>query len=393
VTRMPTVLVCWEMGGSLGHIAHLGILMRELIARGCRTVGVFRELHHVHHLIPQCEILPAPTGAARQAIAPTFVYSQLLYNCGFHGYEELRTRVRSWHTIFALTNPDILVCDHSPTAILAAHCIGIPTCTFGLGFFSPPDVWPPIALIPGGAPEAIQQAEDFLRDLVNRVLADFGRPPVGRMTELYSRVPRHFLATFEELDHFAEFRAGARYCGAWAHSGGANPEWRSGEGARIYAYLKPCPLLPALIGYLSRLPNPMLIYAPEVRSEAVQPLIRGNISLASRPADMAQVGQQCDAAILHATHGTLAAMFLAGKPCFHAPIYLEQAILANRLVARGMAMAIDQSQEGKVEAKFSQFLSNDEFASISAGIAGKYGGFDLQQEVAAVTQEIAQLAA
>jgi hypothetical protein len=393
MARMPTILVCWEMGGSLGHLAHLGILMRGLIARGCRPVGVFRELHHIHHLIPPCEIVPAPVGNARQAVAPTFVYSQLLYNCGYHGYEELRTRVRSWHTIFALTKPDILVCDHSPTAILAAHCLGIPTCTFGLGFFSPPDVWPPVALIPGGDLEAIQQAEDFLRDLVNRILADFGQAPVSRVTELYSRVPRHFLATFQELDHFAEFRAGARYCGAWPHSGGANPVWPAGEGPKLYAYLKPCPLLPALIGCLSRSPNPMLIYAPEVRSEAIEPLIRGNITLASRPADMAQVAQECDAALLHATHGTLSAMFLTGKPCFHVPIYLEQAILANRLVALGMAMAVDQTQEAEVEAKFSQFLSTDGFASISAGFARKYSGFDLQQEVAAVTQEIAHLAA
>jgi hypothetical protein len=285
MVRLPTVLVCWEMGGGLGHLGPLGILIRRLIALGCRPVGVFRELGHVHHLIPTCEILAAPTGNARQAVAPTFVYSQLLYNCGFHCYEELRTRVRSWHTIFALTKPNLLVCEHSPTALLAAHCVGIPACTFGTGFCSPPDVWPPVALIPGGPLDSIQQAEEFLRELINRILADFGQPPVTRATELYSRAVRHFLATFAELDHFAEFRAGVRYCGAWSHMGGVVPEWVAGEGVKFYAYLKPSPLLPALIGCLSRLPNPMLIHAPEVRNDALQPMFRINIAVASRPVD------------------------------------------------------------------------------------------------------------
>jgi hypothetical protein len=381
------------MGGGMGHLAHLGTLMRALLVHGCRPVGVFRELHHVHHLIPPCEILAAPVGNAPQAIAPTFVYPQLLFNSGFHRYEELRTRIRSWQTILALTKPDLLICEHSPTALLAAHCLGVPACTFGTGFLAPPDVWPPVELIPGGAAESLQWAEDYVRELVNRILAEFGRPPLARVNELYGRVSRNFLVTFEELDHFAERRPASRYFGAWSHMGGAIPEWRGGDGPRIYAYLKPCPLLPALIGYLSRLPNPLLIYAPEVHNDALQRLVRSNVAIASQPVDMAQAAEQCDVALLNATHGTTSAMFLAGKPCFHVPIYLEQAILANRLMSRGAAMGIEQTQTAELlESRLSAFLATNTCAAIAANLADRYRNFDLQQEVTAVAEEIHQMA-
>ncbi len=392
MTRNPTILVCWEMGGGMGHLAHLGILIRNLQKVGCRPVGVFRELHNVHYLIPPCELLVAPFGQASQVVAPTHVYSQLLYNSGFHRYEELRTRVRTWDTIFSLTNPDLLICEHSPTALLAAHCREIPACTFGTGFFSPPDVWPPISLVPGAAPEVIAQAEEHVRDLINRILEEFKRPAVARATELYGRAVLHFLATFEELDHFGEWRPGAGYCGSWSHTGGANPEWPGGEEPRIYAYLKPCALLPALISFLSRLPNPLLIYAPEVQRDAMQPLTRANVAIASQPVDMAKVASQCEAALLNGTHGTMSAMFLAGKPCFHLPIYLEQAILANRMVAHGAAMALEQTRPEALEARLTEFLASDQCATVAANMANKYRQFDMHIEAAAAAEEFRRLA-
>jgi UDP:flavonoid glycosyltransferase YjiC (YdhE family) len=85
-------------------------------------------------------------------------------------------------------------------------------------------------------------------------------------------------------------------------------------------------------------------------------------------------------------------MFLAGKPCFHVPVYLEQAILANRLVARGAAMAIEQTQEAEVDGKLSEFFATNPCTSIAAGLAAKYRGFDLDREVATVADEIRQLA-
>ena len=377
----------------MGHLSRLGLLMRALLDQGSRPIGVFRELKYVHHLMPPCEILPAPIGHAPEAVAPTFVYSQILHNCGFHRYEELRTRIRSWHTIFALTKPDLLVCEHSPTALLAAHCLGIPACTFGTGFVTPPDIWPPIPLAHNGPPPLVEQAEDSLRDRLNRILGEFGRPPLSRVTELYGRAADRFLVTFKELDHFAEWRRpGARYCGAWSYFGGLAPEWRVGEGLKLFAYLKPCRLLPSLVNLLSRLSNPLLIYAPEVRSDVLQPLAKPHVAISPQPVGMWRVSRQCDAALLHGTHGATSAMFLARKPCFHMPLYLEQHLLTNKLVRSGAAVAVEQTQEAELESQFTRFLATGHCAHQAALLAEKYRNFDLDREVAATAQQIHQLA-
>lgn len=387
---MSTILICWELGGSLGHIAQLGIVMRELEARGHRLIGVFRELLHLHRLVPAGEILPAPIGHALEPLSPTYTFSQVLFNSGFDSYVALHTRIASWHTIFRLTKPGLLVCDHSPTALLAAACLGIPTCTLGLGFFSPPDR-SPVELIPNGPAEAIRQSEESLLNLLNRTLAESRRPPLKRVAELYRTASCNYLATFKELDHFAEQRAAATYCGPWSHAGGVAPQWPAGDGQRIYAYLKPCPLLPELIRCLSRLAARLLIYAPEVRPDILRPLARNNVCISPQPVDMARAAVECEAAILHATHGAMAAMFLEGKPCFHIPIYLEQAILANRLVRRGAAVALGHDQSDRIEPMLHDFLASDRAASVAAELARPYRGFDQQLEVARVADGIDQI--
>lgn len=50
----------------------------------------------------------------------------MLLNLGYRHVDELQASVRAWKNLFAMLQPDLLVCDHSPTALLVARGMPIP---------------------------------------------------------------------------------------------------------------------------------------------------------------------------------------------------------------------------------------------------------------------------
>jgi hypothetical protein len=86
------------------------------------------------------QYLPAPHLAWRipDPIKPVRTYADLLHNVGFAHGKDLRILTRAWQTLFALVRPDLILCDHSPSALLAASLDEIPCALIGTGFCCPP---------------------------------------------------------------------------------------------------------------------------------------------------------------------------------------------------------------------------------------------------------------
>ncbi len=247
---MSTILYAWELGGGLGHLLRSLPLARKLAGRGHRVIAALRELRRAGVMVdcssatakssrPSAEtlrldesgglhseiaFLPAPYLAWRIAepIEPVRTYADLLHNVGFAHIEDLRILTRAWRTIFALARPDVVLCDHSPTALLAASLDEIPCATIGTGFCCPPcdgeslpdlrpwmrnpesgvggrgsEVGPALSLSKGG------QTEDCVLANINAIRAEHGKAPWERLADLYSSAAETFLTTFAELDHFA----------------------------------------------------------------------------------------------------------------------------------------------------------------------------------------------
>jgi hypothetical protein len=290
----------------------------------------------------EIEYLPAPYLAWRipDPIEPVRTYADLLHNVGFAHVEDLRILTRAWQTIFALARPDVVLCDHSPTAPLAASLDGIPCATIGTGFCCPPcggetlpDLRPWIrnqgsgtlapSLATGGPPRSGGLLSDVGGGTEERVLANInvirtehGKAPWERLTELYSSAAETFLTTFAELDHFSS-RGDAHYLGVWESEQGKAFEWPrgwrghetapqkgapsprpspgKGEGERaprVFLYTHRFPARDWLLEHLLRRGLPTVVYTHDLPREMAAKLMNSTMPTSGAP-PLADFAGQC----------------------------------------------------------------------------------------------------
>src|SRR6478672_7698711 len=143
---MPTILFTWEQGGGLGHIVPMLPIARGLAARGHRVFMALRDLSRARAVFEEDSIhlLQAPfkVGAPDFPILPSMNFAHLLHNIGFADVRELGAMAEAWGNFYSMVRPDLILFDHSPTALLASRAHGSRKAMLGQGFFSPPDQSP-----------------------------------------------------------------------------------------------------------------------------------------------------------------------------------------------------------------------------------------------------------
>ncbi len=243
--------------------------------------------------------------------------------------------VAGWRNLYRWLKPDAIVFDHSPTALLASGGESARRVLLGAGFYSPPDGTPMPRVRP-----PIKDKDCLLAHVEWEVLATanllrerMGLAPWGRLSQLYADVHENILTTFQEMDPFE--RTSATYWGIGPNMPGAVPQWPRCAGQRIFAYLKPFPALPALLGLLNQTRQPTLVCADDIDRRIQDHFRSETLQFASRPPDLGQVSRECDLAILNGTHASTATMLLAGKPVMQIPITGEQFLTAQRTTALG----------------------------------------------------------
>jgi UDP:flavonoid glycosyltransferase YjiC (YdhE family) len=397
---MASILLTWELGGGMGHLANLAPLARGLVERGHRVTAALADLSRAHRAFAGVPVafLQAPL-RARSAGRPESqarTFAHVLLDNGFAEAGQLRTLVEAWRNLFEFIRPDLIVFDHSPTALLAARGRSTRRVLIGTAFFSPTDQYPLADLRPWLPDDSARcrQDEDRVLENANRVLAAFGQQPLERIAQLYQEVDENFLTTFPEFDPYvpeggrrkAEGRGqNARYWGPMLFSGGKAPEWPEGRGKRIYAYLKPFPALPRLLALLDEVACPTLVYGDGLAERFGGQFPSKTLRFERERLDMAEVGRQCDLAILNGTAATTAAILLAGKPILQVPIYLEQALVAAAVSRLGMGLSASPEQ---IAVRLTALLQNDRYAEAAGAFALRHADFDPKQQVAGMLARI-----
>jgi hypothetical protein len=339
------------------------------------------------------EFWQAPLKQWRTAsLGPTLSFAHVLYENGFGDAQQLTALARAWQSIFRHVNPDVAVFDHSPTALLAARGHRARRVLLGTGFFCPLDVSPLACLQPWLNPDPARLAADEQRvlDAINQVLARMGQSPLTRVSQLYYPHDEHLLVTFPELDHYG-VRPGVRYWGAWQSGFGKSFVWPAGNGKRIYAYLKPFPELPTLLGLLAGSGQPTIVYAAGIDEAMQRRFTTATLRFENEPLDMRQVGEQCDWAILNGNHGTLVALLMAGKPALHVPIHVEQALLVNAVLRMGAGLGASPADPRHIEAQFRQMLADTSCAAAAQAFAARHSGFDAARQIAEMVERLEDL--
>ncbi len=289
--------------------------------------------------------------------------------------------MKAWDRLYQVIKPDIVVLDHCPTALAAARGHDFKRTLIGTGFVCPPATHPLPTLRPWQPQDlaTLEAEENITVSVLNQALSKCGKPTVGCIADLYREVDETLLTTFKELDHFGQ-RPGVRYWGAWPAFPGKSPEWPSGQGKKLFAYLKKSPGLTQLLKELKALRLPTIVYGSWVTDRIVRDYGSPTLRLESTPLDLAQVAAECDVAILNGTHGTTAAMLVGGAPVLQLPIFLEQRLVAERVIKLGAGRMADRKNVPQVISNLLEMLESATYANAAQRFAATYAKVDPAQQ-------------
>ena len=393
--RTRSVVFCWELGGELGHMMEILPLAADLVREGCSVFVLLRELGAaaVQFFEPAgIAFLAAPIWRPRRVPYPRPVtFTQMLLNLGYHRYNGLFGVASAWRNTLELLNPDLVVCNHSPTALLACRGLPCARALIGPGLCCPPEVEPGSAwgvLRPRGAEaagtESLLADEALLLGRVNRVLAGWRQPPIKRVSQIYSDVHENFLTTFPELDPF-QARRGAGYWGPVVVGGDAgceSPRWPEAPGRRIFAYLKRCAALEETLKALAGCRQPTVAYVDGVEATLRDRFESPTLHFVPHAVDLAWVARECDLAVVNGGHGATAEMLLAGRPMLQVPLALEQRLTANAARRIGAAEVPLIRKPGALRRALEALIETDgsSHADAARQFASRYAAFDARRQ-------------
>lgn len=377
---MAHLVMCWELGGDLGHVARMRPLAEALQHRGHRITFIVREPLQAERLLDPKRFswLQAPyqARAVPTPLAPTLSFAAVMYNCGFHAAAALRGRLRAWRNLYSVLQPDLLVFDHSPTAMLAARDLEIPRIALGTGFCIPPAVRP-LPLFDPAAGGSVAHVEDQVLAVANQALAGLGNPPIRRLADIYQANAGVFF-TLKELDHYSG-RGSAGYWGPTRQDSGVAPAWPATAGRRIFAYLKPFKTLQSLLEALRDSGQAVLVYLAKGAEDLAQKYAGERMTFSHRPVDLGRAVADADLVICHAGHGTISAALLGGKPLLLLPLNMEQRMLAARVVELGGGLAAPALAPEGMRQKLQRLLAEPGFTAAAGRFAERYRDLKIER--------------
>jgi UDP:flavonoid glycosyltransferase YjiC (YdhE family) len=340
---MAHIHLCWELGGGLGHAVRLKGLARELQRRGHRVSLSLRELVHTHTVLADLDLpkLQVPTWQHRTEGLPAEQASmaEILLACGYLVPDALAGLVAGWRSIFGVLQPDYVVGDYAPTAVVAARTLGLRTAMLGIGFFMPPREMPLPSLRPWEAvpPARLEASEQRVLDSVNNVLGRHGAQAVRRVADILNG-DLQVMCSWPELDHYERpAEALPRWYGPEDSApNGVAPAWPAGVGPRVFCYLRSAqPGAHELLQALVDEGCVVLCYMLEIVAGRAPTVTHPALAYAAGPVALHEALPGCAFSVNYGNHATVAQSLMCGVPALMLPAQLEQFLMARRVERQG----------------------------------------------------------
>ena len=247
---MATIALNWELGADLGHISRLLSIALRLRAQGHRPVMLLRDITRAESILGphQLEYFQAPVWLTPvQGLPPDINFTETLYRCGYLYPDGLLAMAKAWRGMWELLQPQLMIFDHAPNAMLAARGLNLPRILLGNSFSVPPLTrplprfrWWTNAL---SDHKRLAETEDRVTRNSNAVLTRLGAPPITQVSDLF-QVEASYICGRPALDVYGE-RSGGEYIGPInSITTGDPPVWPLGDSPQVFAYLKRCPTVP-----------------------------------------------------------------------------------------------------------------------------------------------------
>jgi UDP:flavonoid glycosyltransferase YjiC (YdhE family) len=384
---MAHILIAWELGEAFGHLARCLQLAEALRQRGHLVALALKDLRlPVGHATMQgMTVLQAPLtpqqGPAHRRMPVN--YADVLNHCGFADAQEVSARLRAWQGIFSLARPDLLIADHAPTALLAAHLADIPHLAIGNGFAIPPAIspWPSIRPWETISDETLWVAEQRLDRVTKAAQMALGHAKPVSLRKLFGNP--HSLDTFAELDHYGE-RPDGHYIGPIVSIPQARlVNWQERKSRKVIAYLRPeVPGFTMIMQALAHLDAEVLCVTPGLLPDMARRLATRRLRIALAPVDLSPLLRVADLAVSYGSSGFVTQALLAGVPIALRPRHVEQALLARRVETMGAGKLLDsQIDEEAVAASLQAILHSYAHREAAYAFRDRYRDFSPEQAI------------
>jgi len=389
---MARILFASELGSNLGHIGQLLPLASELKSRGHEVVFALRDVARADAMLRPhgFRYLQAPLwqGRARRDAKAPSSYSEILQHYGFADRAGLLGVVSAWRDLYSFVEPDVVLCEYAPAALLAARGMKAARVSYGVGFSLPPKVSPfPNFRTWEDVPQVRLEASDAAAlATANRVLERLGVEQLSTLQDLL-HVDEEFLCTFRELDHYPDRPGDVQYRGPISTPDeGVRAFWPENGDKRVFVYLSAAtPAFEAIAQHLSDAGHSVLWVAPGVAPEVARRFETERFKFSRGAVRLSDVAPAADAALLHGGHGTVSAMLLAGVPLALFPMHTEQAIVARNVLRTGAGTAVSGNPDPmEVGALLKRVLEDVPFKQAAIAFASRYGSYDPLDAVRAI---------
>lgn len=351
--EQPHIVFAWEMGANYGHATKIMGVVRALMGRA-RISVVARDVLAMGTIAPDLDItvLAAPHIASDQRDTTSGTgqsYAGVLLQEGWQTPKALETLSKSWLDLFDLLQPDIVVCQAAPTAMLAARACGRPTVLLGSGYDCPPRARPMPCYMPGNADAqriALEQEATSLTN-ANAVLARHGAAPLSAFCDLL-HVDLTLLTCLPETDHFAPRQQHEPdhppYLGQIISvDAGVTAQWAANGKRKIMAYLRRGHgQTDAAVSALAQIgpDHDIILSIPGIDAAACDKLRARGVQVFDQPVRLDGILPQCDLGISHASSGIGAAFLHFGVPQIGLPTHREQMLFGQAVARAGVALGI-----------------------------------------------------
>ena len=384
------ILFAWEMGANLGH------LTRDLpLARACRDAGyeVFMAVNNLNTattLLGQegFTLLQVPVLRPLPGLPPPINFASMLLQQGYQDTPALNGALQGWLSLLKLIQPQAMVYNHAPTALLAARLMDVPVLLIGTGFEIPPEGTPLPSFMPWKAiPLATHiEVEQRLLGLLNPILSKHRKPSISNLSELLlSHSP--LLTTFSGLDPFGP-RHNAHYIGPlYALPEVPEINWQQPKRPHILIYLRPGILgVEALLEALQSMDAEIICAVPGLPREWSRRF--PNLRFYPHAVNLSQLLPASRLMICYGA-GTIGTSLLAGVPVLVIPQMTEQYLTGLALERLGAGMMLHQDRSvAHCKSVLHQLLSKPDFRAAAHNFAQGHTRFSVQDAVQKLWQAL-----
>lgn len=235
---MAHYTLIWELGFGISYAKHMALIAKQLLAKKQYVSIICKDIPLVQSFLAEAEVLlyQAPyyhCDNPEKLKVTDFngAYPEILSANQYDDPALLSSLIKAWQTLYDTIKPDVIVCEHAPTAILASGD-RVPIIQIGSGTLTPSAHYEYFPSILGG--DARHEEQSKLLGSMNQVIKNHGVKPLKKFGDLFKHC-QQVITSLPEFDP-DHVQTGRRHIGPLELSAQPARERKANEH-QIYVYL------------------------------------------------------------------------------------------------------------------------------------------------------------